>query len=258
MITTFILKRQDEIKTNNGVRSIVYNNKILPLYYLADILGLEPLPRGEKETVLIIESDEKSIGLVVDKLLGDQDILQKKLSPPLYKVKNVSGITNLASGELCLILNMQDILHHDFNKAITASPMPNLLTADVLSYKRILVVDDSMTTRSMIKNILMNLGYNVETAIDGSEGLAKLKMNHYDLVISDINMPKMNGYEFVEILRNDEMYMDIPVIVMSSVIKETAKKQFSKLKIDAYIQKDMFNQVSFIEKVKEILSKHHV
>lgn len=257
MITTFILKKQSEIKTNNGIRSIVYNDKILPLYYLADILSLEPLPRGEKETVLIIESDEKAIGLVVDKLLGDQDILQKKLSPPLYKVKNISGITNLASGELCLILNMQDILHYDFNKAITAVSSPKLLTPDVMSYKRILVVDDSMTTRSMIKNILINLGYSVDSVLGAEEALVKLKLNHYDLLITDINMPKMNGYEFVELLRNDEMYMDIPIMVISSIARNDEKKRFGKLKIDGYIQKDLFNQTEFIEKVKEVISKYH-
>ena len=257
MITTFILKKQDDIKTNNGTRSIVYNNKILPLHYLADILGLEPTPRSEKETVLIIESDEKSIALVVDKLLGDQDILQKKLSPPLYKVKNISGITNLASGELCLILNMQDILHHDFNKAITAVNQPNLLTNDILSYKRILTVDDSMTTRSMIKNILNNVGYSVDAVSNVTEALAKLKISHYDLIISDINMPKIDGYEFVEILKNDEMYMDIPIITMSSITKETAMKKLGKFKIDAYFQKDLFNQSVFVEKVREILTNHH-
>ena len=257
MITTFILKKQDEIKTNNGTRSIVYNNKILPLYYLADILGLEPLPRGEKETVLIIESDEKSIGLVVDKLLGDQDILQKKLSPPLYKVKNISGITNLASGELCLILNMQDILHYDFNKAITSSNVPRLLSNDILSYKRILVVDDSMTTRSMIKNILINIGYSVDAVLDATEALVKLKLGHYDLIITDINMPKMDGYEFVEILRLDEMFMDIPIIVISSIPRDTAIKRFNKSKIDGYMQKDLFNQTQFLDMVKEILTKNH-
>ena len=257
MITTFILKRQDEIKTNNGTRSIVYNNKILPLYYLSDILGLKPIPRGEKETVLIIESDEKSIALVVDKLLGDQDILQKKLSPPLYKVKNVSGITNLASGELCLILNMQDILHHDFNKAIVSSSTP-LLTSDVLSYKRILVVDDSMTTRSMIKNILTNVGYTVDAVIDASEAMIKLKLNHYDLIITDITMPRIDGYEFVEKLRTDEMYMDIPIFVISSLAKDVAMKRLKKFRIDNYIQKDHFSQNELIEKVKEIISKHHV
>ncbi len=258
MITTFILKKQDEIKTNNGTRSIVYNDKILPLYYLADILGLEPIPRGEKETVLIIESDEKSVALVVDKLLGDQDILQKKLSPPLYKVKNVSGITNLASGELCLILNMQDILHYDFNKAITSATSPKLLTNDILAYKHILVVDDSMTTRSMIKNILINIGYSVDAVLDATEALVKLKISHYDLIITDINMPKMDGYEFVEVLKNDEMYMDIPIIVMSSLSKEEAMKHMGKFKIDGYMQKDTFNQTEFINKIKETLTKYHL
>ncbi len=258
MITTFILKHQDEIKTSNGSSSIVYNNKILPLYYLADILGLEPLPRGEKETILIIESDEKSIGLVVDKLLGDQDILQKKLSPPLYKVKNVSGITNLASGELCLILNMQDILHYDFNKAITAGNTPKLLTADILSYKRILVVDDSMTTRSMIKNILLNIGYSVDAVLDVQEALVKLKITHYDLIITDLTMPKIDGFEFIEYLKNDEMYMDIPILIISALEKEGAMAKLKKFKIEGYLQKDSFNQVSFIEKIKEILTKYHV
>ena len=257
MITTFILKKQDEIKTNNGTRSIVYNNKILPLYYLADILGLEPLPRGEKETVLIIESDEKSIGLVVDKLLGDQDILQKKLSPPLYKVKNISGITNLASGELCLILNMQDILHYDFNKAMVSATAPKLLTADMLSYKRILIVDDSMTTRSMIKNILMNIGYSVDAALDVSEALVKLKLNHYDLIMTDLTMPKVDGYEFVELLKNDEMYMDIPVLVMSSISREVAMQKLKKFNIEGYMQKDNFNQPDLVNKIQEILTKHH-
>lgn len=257
MITTFILKKQDEIKTNNGIRSIVYNDRILPLYYLADILGLEPIPRGEKETVLIIESDEKAIALVVDKLLGDQDILQKKLSPPLYKVKNISGITNLASGELCLILNMQDILHHDFNKAITSTNTPKLLTADVFSYKRILVVDDSMTTRSMIKNILINLGYNVDSVLDATEALVKLKLSHYDLIVTDINMPKIDGYEFIEILKNDEMYMDIPIIVLSSRNKDEIIKHTNKQKIDGYVQKDLFNQEEFTQLIKEVLTKYH-
>lgn len=257
MITTFILKKQDEIKTNNGTRSIVYNDKVLPLYYLADILGLELSPRGEKETILIIESDEKVIGLVVDRLLGDQDILQKKLSPPLYKVKNVSGITNLASGELCLILNMQDILHNDFNRAVTSAAVPKLLTNDILSYKRILVVDDSMTTRTMIKNILLNIGYMVDAVLDVPEALVKLKMTHYDLILTDLNMPKVNGNEFVERLKNDEMYMDIPVIVMSSQPKEKGMKLFKHLQIEGYVQKDAFNQSVFVNMVKETLTKYH-
>lgn len=259
VIKTFILKKQSEINTNNGTRSIVYNDTIIPLYYMSDILELKPIPREEKETILIVETDEKTIGLVVDKLLGDQDILQKKLSPPLYKVKNISGITNLASGELCLILNMQDIINYDFNKAITSSiNTPKLLSQDVLSYKRILVVDDSITTRTMIKNILLNTGYTVDAAYDANEALAKLKINHYDLLITDIKMPKIDGYEFIEKLNNDEMYSDMPKIIISSLPEKEAEQSLKQYKIDYYMSKSTFNQTEFAHQVKRILTKYHV
>ena len=257
VITTFILKNQNEIKTNNGIRSILFNGNIIPLYYLSDILELAPAPRSEKETILIIEADDKTIGLVVDKLLGDQDILQKKLSPPLYKVKNISGITNLASGELCLILNMQDIMHYDFNKAMVSANNQTLLTSDVLSYKRILIVDDSVTTRTMVKNILLNIGYMVDTVLDADEALVKLKLTHYDLIITDLTMPKIDGYEFIERLRNDEMYADIPIIVISSLPENQARKRLNKLSIAHYISKDNFDQADLAMQVKEILTKFH-
>lgn len=257
VITTFILKSQNEIKTNNGIRTIMYNNNIIPLYYLSDILELKPTPRGDKETILIIESDDKTIGLVVDRLLGDQDILQKKLSPPLYKVKNISGITNLASGELCLILNMQDIMHFDFNKTVSSANSSKLLPSDMLTYKHILIVDDSITTRTMIKNILLNIGYTVDAVLDAEEALVKLKLNHYDLIITDLTMPKIDGYEFIELLKNDEMYMDIPIIVMSSLSEKSAKNKLKKSYIDYYISKDNFDQNEFASQVKRILTKYH-
>lgn len=256
-ITTFIVKKQNEIKTNNGIRSIVYNGNIIPLYYMSDILGMESEPRGEKETILIIESDEKTVGLVVDKLLGDQDILQKKLSPPLYKVKNISGITNLASGELCLILNMQDVLHFDFNKAINNSATQLLLPADVLSYKKILILDDSITTRTMIKNILLNSGYLVDVVAEAEEAVIKLKMNHYDLIITDLTMPQIDGYQFIKMLKTDEMYADIPIIIMSSISKNIAMEKLTDLNVDYYICKEKFNQEEFVNQVRVLLTKYH-
>ena len=149
---------------------------------------------------------------------------------------------------------MQDILHHDFNKSVSAAAVPKMLSADIISYKRILVVDDSMTTRTMIKNILLNIGYMVDAVLDATEALVKLKMNHYDMIITDLNMPKIDGNEFIERLKNDEMYMDIPVIVMSSQPKEKAMKVLKQVNIEGYIQKDAFNQAVL---VKETLTKYH-
>ena len=175
----------------------------------------------------------------------------------MYKVKNISGITNLASGELCLILNMQDILHYDFNKAINSAANQNLLPADILSYKKILILDDSITTRTMIKNILLNSGFMVDVVAEAEEALVKLKMNHYDLIITDLTMPQIDGYQFVSMLKADEMYADIPIIVMSSIAKNVAMERLSSLNVDYYICKENFNQEEFTQQVKTLLTKYH-
>ncbi|MBQ7126176.1 hybrid sensor histidine kinase/response regulator [bacterium] len=257
VITTFVTKRQDEIKTNNGNMTIIYNNRILPLYYLSNILGLEQAQRNDRETILIIESDDISIGLVVDKLLGDQDVLLKKLPAPLYKVQNISGVTNLASGELCLILNIQDIVHYDFNKAIASQTPIRMLSKDINSYKNILVVDDSITTRTMVKNILSNNGYNVEVAIEPNDAFAKLKLAHFDLIVTDIQMPNIDGVEFIKMLKGDEIYADIPIIVISSIPKEKLIKDIPNDYVEKYIKKDEFDQEIFINVVANILGKYH-
>lgn len=257
VITTFVLKKQDEIKTGNNGLSIVYNDKILPLYYLSDILGLKQTQRSDKETVLIIEADEKSIALVVDKLLGDQDILQKKLPAPLYKVKNISGVTNLASGELCLILNMQDIMHYDFRKTIHAVQLHKSVALGLMDYKNILVVDDSVTTRIMLKNILSNAGFNYESVESAKDALAKLKANQYDLIITDLAMENMDGYEFISVLNNDETYADIPIVVISATSQEVANAKLKDFKYECFIKKEPFNQEEFIDTVRDVLIKYH-
>ena len=152
---------------------------------------------------------------------------------------------------------MQDILHYDFNKAMISANNQELLTSDVLSYKRILIVDDSVTTRTMVKNILLNIGYMVDTVLDADEALVKLKLTHYDLIITDLTMPKIDGYEFIERLRNDEMYADIPIIVISSLPENQARKRLNKLSIAHYISKDNFDQADLAMQVKEILTKFH-
>ena len=258
MITTFVLKPKDAIKSSNGSLSIIHNEKILPLYYLSDILGLPKTERAEKETILIIESDEKSIGLVVDKLIGDQDIIQKKLSPPLYKVKNISGVTNLASGEVCLILDISDILYNDYSKQLPASQHAKPLPSDVLSYKRILIADNSMSTRVMIKNILLNAKYETDIATDAAEALIKLKLNHYDLIITNTEINKLEGADFIERIKNDDMYADIPIVIISSQQKEKDLLFLNKYNLDGYINKDSFNQQEFITIIHDIISRNHM
>ena len=152
---------------------------------------------------------------------------------------------------------MQDIMHYDFNKAISSAANTKRLPTDVLSYKRILIVDDSITTRTMIKNILFNIGYMVDTVLDAQEALVKLKLTHYDLIITDLTMPKIDGYEFIELLKNDEMYADIPIIVISSLPEKTALMKLSRFDIEYYVSKDNFNQVDFAKQIEKVITKYH-
>lgn len=255
-INTVLRKSEDEIISNKEKRSIIFNEKTIPLYDLADILKLESTPQEKaKETILIIEGDGKIMALCVDKLIGDQEILHKKLSPPFYRLKNISGITTLASGEICLILRIADILKTTGDSKIKSISKKNKGKQN--SDYKILLVDDSITTRTLEKNILATAGYNIETAQNPFEAFEKLKNTHFDLIISDIEMPGMDGFEFLEKLKTDEKYAEIPVIMVSSVMDEETKKCAMELGAVKYIIKGEFSQSDFHETINKILKREN-
>lgn len=251
-INTVLRKCTDEIIMNKGKKSIIFKEKSIPLFSLAEILNLEqPHTTKDKATILILENESKIIALSVDKLMGDQEILHKKLSAPLYKLKNISGVTTLISGEICFILNILDLMN-----AVTPSKIQiNSSTSQKLllntSYK-ILLVDDSITTRTLEKNILTKAGYTVEAVQNPIEAFEIMKLIRFDLIITDIEMPEMNGFEFLEKLKTDEMFADIPVIVVSSLLTEENKKRSAELGAEKYIVKNDFNQEEFQDTISKI------
>ena len=256
-INTVLRKREDEIISNHDKKSIIFKEKTIPMYDLSCILNLrETCTVKSKETILVLENDDKIIALCVDKLIGDQEILHKKLSAPLYKLKNISGITTLASGEVCLILNIADILKMTTGtKKLLINDAPK--KADNSIY-RILLVDDSITTRTLEKNILTKAGYNVEIAQNPIEAFEKMDneaQGQFDLIITDVEMPEMDGYEFLEKIKSNEMYSDIPVIMLSSLMTEENKRRATQLGAEKYIVKNDFNQDVFQETVYKVLHK---
>lgn len=253
VVNTVLRKKKEEIISNNNGKSIIFKGETILLYNLADILNLPKIDfENDKETILILESDNKIIALSVDKLIGDQEILHKKLSAPFYKLRNISGITTLVSGEICLILNISDILKTASNPKMHAISTKRKQKKQNSSYK-ILLVDDSITTRTLEKNILLKAGYNIELAENPIEAFEKLKAEHFDLIISDVEMPEMDGFEFLEKLKTDEMFSDIPVIMVSSLMTEENKKRANELGAKKYIVKGEFEQDDFQESISKIL-----
>ncbi len=247
----------DEIFEKDNRSYYIYNGSAVPIYTLSQILNFENVPREtNKYTLLIIETDNTIFGIIVEKLISDQEIVHKKLAPPLFKVKHISGITTLANGEACLILNTSDIISTINSKKLRSKIITKngiIKTQDNFKYK-ILIVDDSHTTRILQKNILSNYGYNVSTATDSIRALEKVRQVKYDLVITDVQMPEMNGFEFIMELRKISGYENIPVIVVSSEPKEKYSKEAEEAKIKTYIQKNLFKQEELIAEIESILN----
>ncbi len=257
VIKTIVRINSDEIFEKDNRNYYIYNKNAIVIYTLSQILNFENTPREtNKYTLMIIETESATFGIIVEKLISDQEIVHKKLAPPLYKVKHISGITTLANGEACLILSVSDIISTINSKKIGTKIISKngiLKTKDNFKYK-ILIVDDSHTTRILQKNILSNHGYNVTTATNPINALEKTALNSYDLIISDIQMPEMNGFQFIEKLRKDSKYEKIPIIIVSSEPKENHTQEIESTKIIKYIEKNLFKQNELIDFIEGILN----
>ncbi len=255
-IQTVLRINPHDVFIRDGKNQYIYNGEVIQVYTLSQILELENKPRkNDKYTLVIVQSENSRLGIIIEKLIGDQEILHKKLSPPLFKVKNIAGITTLASGEMCLILNMTDILNTTISRRVPINIIPSIKSTEreENAKKRILVVDDSLTTRTLEKNILLGSGYQVMAACDPSEALKILNDEKFDLIVTDHEMPFMSGFEFIKQVRTIKEYSRIPVIVLTSVSKAVLSKLYEHLNISEFIQKEKFEQSNFLDSVQRYL-----
>lgn len=257
-IKTVMWIEDKDIYVRNDSKSIIINNKTVNLFYLHDLMKLPPdsdIKENEKKTVILIEVENSLMGIIVDKILGDQDILQKKLEPPIMKLKNISGITTLANGDVCLILNLTELYKSSYipvEKPLIATPKYQMKTKTNKDYK-VLIVDDSMTTRELLKNLLVNWGYSFEMVKNPREAFETLFQEDYDLILSDMEMPEMDGRMFVKELKNHKKLKNIPIVLITSYDTEYLTKDMPD--VNAFIKKSDFNQ-DFLAEIIEKLLKH--
>jgi len=252
---------KEDIYLKDGKDNILYQKTSVPIFNLSKILGFPAnVDAKDKKTILLIETENNIIGLEVEELIGDQEILNKELAPPLFKLKNISGITTLVNGDICLIINVSEILKsiitNDY-KLISSTAKNSPLVEEFFdtSLCNVLVVDDFMTTRVMLKNILCANGYNVDIANDAVEGLERITHKNYDMIISDIEMPHMTGFEFAEKIKNYDMTAHIPVMLISSLNSDEYKTQAKQCGTDMFISKHDFNQDYFLRSIKYLIQK---
>lgn len=215
-------------------------------------------PEEASEDLLIVLFGERSsrCGLVVDVLQGEQDLVVRPLDPRLGKVPNLHAAAILDDGSPVLIVDPED-LHRSINKLLQESHLErsgeSTPSGDERRQLRVLVVDDSITVREVQRRLLENQGYGVEVAVDGMEGWNLVRGGRFDLVISDIDMPRLNGLELVRRIKADSRLEHLPVIIVSYKDRDEDRLLGLEAGANYYLTKSSFHDDTLIQAVRELI-----
>lgn len=254
--------KDENIFTLEGRPAFELNGQAIIAPGLADLLELsrsdvltQKKEGGIEETVcIVIQVGEERLGLRVDELLDEEEVLTKPLGAPLQRVRNVSGMAILGSGEICAILNQADLLRSAHKLAVV--PSQGKPDRPVHQAKAcILLVEDSVLVRVMEQRILEEAGYEVITAVDGKDALNKLGSRPFVAIVSDINMPNMDGLAFTAQIRQEPHYRDLPVILVTSLASNEDKRRGLEVGANAYIPKPSFDKSVLLETLQRLIVK---
>jgi two-component system chemotaxis sensor kinase CheA len=245
----------------------------LPLASLGAVLGLSnkaigvlpglpgrEMPVGDavspgKDTlpVLVIAAGEKRMAFAVDEFQAEQEILIKSLGARIRRLRHVSGATLLPSGKIALVLNAANLVRTALTRAPARLPVAEEGETAPAVKKRLLVVDDSVTTRTLEKSILEAAGYEVATAVDGKAAWQFLQDQGTDLLVSDVEMPQMDGVELTRFVRASQRFRELPVVLVTARESEQDKTQGLEAGADAYLVKSAFDQKNLLETIAQLL-----
>jgi two-component system chemotaxis sensor kinase CheA len=261
-----------EVRTLEGRAVLLRDGAALPVVELAGVLGLAPCEpalastsAAGKRPGLIVASGDRSVAFLVDELVAEHEIMVKSLGDRIRRLRHVLGATILPNGRVAPVLNPANLVRTAL--ARLPAPIPTAATttttaaARALSSnsspaserKRLLVVDDSVTTRTLEKSILEAAGYEVLTAVDGADGWRLIQEQGADLVISDIEMPQMDGFALTETIRRSTRFAELPVVLLTARSSERDRSRGAEVGADAYIVKSGFDQNDLIKTINQLL-----
>lgn len=249
--------KKEEVKTVENLETIPLNGRAVSLVHLNDLLGLPPKVQPGKNSdylnVMVLGADEKRVAFVIDSVLDELEVLVKGLGKQLTRVPNIAGATVLGSGQVVPILNVTDLMKSAVS--VVTTPVKAAEAAEVGKEARnsILIVEDSITSRTLLRNILESAGYRVKTTVDGADGFATLKTEDFDLVVADIQMPRMDGFELTEKIRADKKLADLPVVLVTGLETREDKERGIDAGANAYIVKSTFDKSNLLEVIERLI-----
>ena len=250
--------RKEELRTVENRETMVLNSEVIPIARLGDILGLpERSNEGDASKSLqafILKSLNRRIAFVVDAVLQEQEVLVKSLGPQLARLRNIAGATVLGSGRVIPILNVADLVKSAIRVAgRERSPLSTAAAREPATRHSVLVVEDSITARTLLGSILESAGYAVTTAVDGIDALTRLRTGDFDIIVSDVDMPRMNGFDLTAKLRADKRFADLPIVLVTALESREDRERGVDVGANAYIVKSSFDQSNLLEVVQRLL-----
>jgi len=236
-------------------KALRLREELIPVVDLAELLNSVGADhkREAQLLVIVVRIANEKMGFVVDAILDEEDMVIKSLPELLKGVRLVSGVTISGRNELIAVLNVPAVL--ETAKSATAPWSEPAAAEDRNREINILVVDDSVNTREIERDILEAYGYRVTIAGDGIEALEKAGGTAFDLVITDVEMPRLNGFALTERLRADPGYRDVPIIIVTSREKDEDKRKGIQVGASAYIVKGAFDQSNLVETVQNLVGR---
>jgi two-component system chemotaxis sensor kinase CheA len=251
--------RPKQLGSIGGRPMLEYDGTAIPVVALSSLFGgggsaskTPATSTTATPTLVLVGTGQQRVALLIDRVVGEQEIVVKPLPYPLMRVRHIAGATILGSGRIVPILNVPDLLRGAARSVPTLVAPP--VAEPVRVRQRILVADDSLTTRTMERYILEAAGYEVELAGDGAEALALLQERGCDVLVSDVEMPGLDGIQLTERVRAEPGLRDLPVILVTSLDSATDRERGLQAGADAYIVKTSFDQDQLLRTIREIAS----
>lgn len=223
------------------------------LLELAALLGDTAAPGAAWLTVVVIGEPPQALGLVVEQTLGERELVVQALDERLGKVAHVSAGALMDDGAIALILDVDDLLGSAQRLAAAAPLETTAAVESAAARKAVLVVDDSLAVRELERKLLDAQGYRVEVAVDGMDGWNALRGGGFDLVVTDVDMPRLDGIELVGLIRADPRLKSLPVMIVSYKDREADRRRGLEAGADRYLLKSAFHSQALLEGVQELI-----
>lgn len=246
----------DGVKTVENRETIALDDEVLALVRLDAVLGVRQADASVKArhlAVAVLASGGKRMAFAVDEVLGEQEVLVKGLGPQLVRVPNIAGATVLGPGRVVPILSVPDLLKSALKASATQAAASRQQTERQAARRSVLVAEDSITSRSLLKNILESAGYDVTAVVDGVDALAALWERKFDLLVSDVEMPRMDGFGLTARIRADRRLADLPVVLVTALESREHKERGADVGADAYIVKSSFDQSNLLDVIERLI-----